>query len=469
MNKALTLVIICIFVVGVLGNNRVAIIGGGMGGSSAAYHLSKYLGDDVEIVLYERSGRLGGRVQSVTMQDITTELGGSVYHKLNYLMIELVKEFGLTAVSLGDESTGKFGIWNGEEFVFLESDWNIVTAIKALWRWGLTTLNIDGDSSSASFRWAAQYSETEPWHTIEEFLEKYNLKQFTNITLEEYFQSQGYDMLYPNEMIAGMTRVTYNLNITEISALGGLISIVGSGSDLYHVKEGNYRVAEEAAKRSGADIRFKTRVTKVSLDFEIEDENNIKKSKYIVETEHGEKEIYDAVILATPLETFKPVEIAMPLPPAANIKREYRKVYTTLVFGELNPSYFGLENVDDIPHTIMTSSDSSSPFNSIGIKEITPDGVAFVKFFSTIEFTDDILDQIFVKRFETNKHIWWAYPKLVPNLPLQPIKLDNSHFYYVNGFESALSVIEGSLVSGRNIARLLAKDWKDCNFEEFHH
>lgn len=47
-----------------LGRRRVAVIGGGLGGLSAAFFLHERLGDAIEIELFERSSRLGGIVQT---------------------------------------------------------------------------------------------------------------------------------------------------------------------------------------------------------------------------------------------------------------------------------------------------------------------------------------------------------------------------------------------------------------------
>ena len=50
---------------------RIAVIGGGVGGTTASLFLREELGDDVEITLYE-DNRIGGRLDTV-------EMGGRVY------------------------------------------------------------------------------------------------------------------------------------------------------------------------------------------------------------------------------------------------------------------------------------------------------------------------------------------------------------------------------------------------------
>ena len=45
----------------------VAVIGGGVSGLTAAYRLRQALGADISIDLYERSGRLGGLLNTTTV------------------------------------------------------------------------------------------------------------------------------------------------------------------------------------------------------------------------------------------------------------------------------------------------------------------------------------------------------------------------------------------------------------------
>ena len=53
---------------------RVAVVGGGIGGSTASLFLREELGDDVEIVLFEKD-RIGGRLSTVQVGDRFYEAG----------------------------------------------------------------------------------------------------------------------------------------------------------------------------------------------------------------------------------------------------------------------------------------------------------------------------------------------------------------------------------------------------------
>lgn len=51
----------------------------------------------------------------------------------------------------------------------------------------------------------------------------------------------------------------------------------------------------------------------------------------------------------------------------------------------------------------------------------------------------------------------WKSPVLTPTTTFPPIKLDKG-FYYVNAFDSVISTIESSIISGRNVADLLLRE-----------
>lgn len=76
---------------------KVAIVGGGVGGAATAYYLHK-ADSNAEIHLFESEQRLGGPLQEVTFEGRVVELGHPVFHKKNKLSAQLVQELGLETV-----------------------------------------------------------------------------------------------------------------------------------------------------------------------------------------------------------------------------------------------------------------------------------------------------------------------------------------------------------------------------------
>ena len=73
---------------------KVAIIGTGIGGSSAAYFIHNLLGRDASIDVFDRASKVGGRIAVIEMDDNMFESGGSVIHDSNKYMTEFCKMGG---------------------------------------------------------------------------------------------------------------------------------------------------------------------------------------------------------------------------------------------------------------------------------------------------------------------------------------------------------------------------------------
>lgn len=72
----------------------IAVIGAGIGGTSAAYYLRQKFGKDVKIHVFEK-GKVGGRLATLNVQGQEFESGGSVIHPLNLHMKRFVKDLGM--------------------------------------------------------------------------------------------------------------------------------------------------------------------------------------------------------------------------------------------------------------------------------------------------------------------------------------------------------------------------------------
>lgn len=115
---------------------RVAIVGGGAGGSSAAFfvsHLASAAGDkEVTIRIFERRDYLGGRSTIIYPFDEPlkgdggyepVEAGASIFVGANRNLVKAAKEFNLTTTPYKDSTGdgGRFGVWDGEKMVWEQS------------------------------------------------------------------------------------------------------------------------------------------------------------------------------------------------------------------------------------------------------------------------------------------------------------------------------------------------------------
>ncbi|MFC4602792.1 protoporphyrinogen oxidase [Rhodococcus kronopolitis] len=74
----------------------VAVVGGGISGLVAAYRLRGLLGPDAEIVLVEESGRLGGKLRTVTLADGAVDVGAEAFIARRPEVPALLDELGLS-------------------------------------------------------------------------------------------------------------------------------------------------------------------------------------------------------------------------------------------------------------------------------------------------------------------------------------------------------------------------------------
>ena len=95
---------------------RVAILGGGIAGLSAAYYLREATaarGEPVEIVLLERSERLGGCLETDREGDALLELGPDSLVTTKPWAMDLLRALGLEGETIGLTPGGYAGVLRG--------------------------------------------------------------------------------------------------------------------------------------------------------------------------------------------------------------------------------------------------------------------------------------------------------------------------------------------------------------------
>ncbi len=95
---------------------RIAIIGAGAGGSSAAFYLSEHL-QVAEVTIFEASGYVGGRAHTINALNDSrypVEIGASIFVEANRNLVSAAELFDLELIknspNLGglDESLGMY-------------------------------------------------------------------------------------------------------------------------------------------------------------------------------------------------------------------------------------------------------------------------------------------------------------------------------------------------------------------------
>jgi len=221
--------------------------------------------------------------------------------------------------------------------------------------------------------------------------------------------------------------------------------LIGSGSDLAHVKGGNKLIVEGLIGKVKPTLKQNSQVTVI-------ERTSADTYKLTYQTDSNlHSEEFNAVILAAPLGEISLIGVETPPKP------QYVRVFVTLVIGVVKPSYFGLTNHDDIPTYIVVSKNSQSPWTVFSTHTTVKDGAKLYKFFSPNSLENE-LNKMFESIEEKFEKAIDAYPYMPPNVTLAPIKL-GPNFYYPSAFDTVIACMEGSVLSAKNSARLLAKSW----------
>ncbi len=78
---------------------RVAVVGGGVSGLTAAYRLRRLLGDSAEIVVFEKTKTPGGKLRTAELAGVPYDVGAEAFLVRRPEMLALARELGLDVVN----------------------------------------------------------------------------------------------------------------------------------------------------------------------------------------------------------------------------------------------------------------------------------------------------------------------------------------------------------------------------------
>ena len=496
--------------------HQVAIIGAGAGGSSAAYHLRKFVDsspDDIplDIELFDSGSRIGGRTTTVNAlndERFPVELGGSIFVKINYILYNATREFGLNVKTklheTSSESQYDLGVWDGSQFVFKQSSgnswwqgyWDVA---KLLWKYGTSPIRTQRLTQSTIARFLKFYEQPIfPFSTLQEAVAKTQLLDFTARAGDEVLSKAGISDAFARDIVQASTRVNYAQNLDQIHGLETLCCMATDGA--MAVEGGNWQIFTEAVKRSEASVSLNTTVRGVIKD--------TKRGTYFITINKQEavptlRGPYDSVILAAPYQfsgiDFDPELDYLP------VSIDYVSLHVTLFTSPylLSPSFFGMPADDyrNVPSTVLTTlaeghnstSTEAHKFFSISTLRVlelnatTEDKIKspqyLYKIFSPAPLTGTFMSQLFgFDDLYTNstatdpiseipkEHITWfhekkwhSYPYEIPRNLFERIRLDGmpgsgKGIWYTSGIEPFISTMETSALMGMNVARLIVDE-----------
>ncbi|KAH3666278.1 hypothetical protein OGAPHI_004467 [Ogataea philodendri] len=418
-------------------NQRVAIVGAGAGGSSAAYHLQKFTGHAFNITVFDKNDYIGGRSTPIDFDGVAAELGASIFIQENELLANAAEVFNLTVTEgFGNESS--FAIWDGQamDYILEPSSSDILTSLRLVWRFGLYSISIvKYYQSQALDSFISDYYQTYfPWPSLNYIT---GLVKYTSQSSQKFFDSLGISDNYKS-FIQGLTRNNYSQKLPQIHSLGSLVLLTGSSS--LRISGGNNQIFQNWLKSSNADVKLNTSVTALAKD----------STGYTV-TYGSKSEHFDIVILAGPYNQLGiTTNVSVSLSDV-----EYVHLYVTLV---RSPHLLSESTYFDDPNTPqMVFTTDGDDFTYVGAIGYSSEYQEYVyKVFSFQNLDEDLLQRLFGNY--SNKYVkdWYSYPNLTPRDKFDDFKLDNN-LYYLNAIEPFLSTMETSSLAGANVAGLIAQ------------
>jgi len=462
---------------------RIAVIGGGVGGTTASLFLREELGDDVEITLYE-DNRIGGRLDTVEMGGRVYEAGGSVIHPRNMYAANLTQFLGLTRATKFPSSL-TFGLYDGNEIVFQThryrffSSW--INKFRLFFRYGLDLLTLDPWVDGV-LKWyvkiyPAQLAKTtfssvyDMYHTLSSLFD-----DLLGSTIGKYLTQLGFGERFKKEIARIAMRTNYGQDL-EIHAFVGVISLAGAQDGLWSVKDGNYHIAEKALRHSRANW-VKRRVTRV---VEPVGENTTYRVTSTDSEGASNDEHYDAVILAVPCTVHGCGGIAFEVNGIeakwTKFPHAYHRTVANFVRGKLDTKkFFGVDSLH-FPDCLYSVSEEPLIFNSIcrqvpvdfGHNPNDPRSVSELdvyKIFTRTPLTKHHIQRLFKSHSEFKIRDWLAYPdydKIPTDVEesLPSFLLDSKGgLVSINAIEASASAIEQSIIGAKNAALLVTKHLK---------
>lgn len=472
--------------------------GAGAGGSSAAYHLSKFAetaGVNVNITVFEQNGFVGGRSTTVyAYHDISkpVELGASIFVEANTILNHAVKEFNLSTSGLGAESNipgPALAVWNGQEIIYTQNGaGNLWDLAKLFWKYGLVPYRVVKLMKKVVGKFMEMYEEPLfPFASLTQAAQDTGLLAVTAATGSQYIAENGISGDFLTDIVQASTRVNYASNLNYIHGLEAMVCMAAENA--MAVEGGNWQMFDQMIKAAKASFVPYTKVTTIKFDDDSSEFNL--ESEELVDSflpafrSHG----YDEVIIATPYQFS---DLTLPHEDITIDEIPYVQLHVTLFTSPhlLSPSYFNLDPSKAAPKVILTT----LPENEEPRKG--PEGVGSPGFFSisllhgvthpytqkheylykifsaeppTNKFLAQLLDLKFEGKLEDAKisekditwmhrKLWNSYPYEWPRVTFEKIELMEG-LWYTSGMDSFISTMETNALMGKNVARLIVDKW----------
>ena len=310
---------------------NLAIVGAGIGGCLAAYFARKYL-PNLNVTIYDSQNRIGGRILTYNESGVSIELGAAFFNRFNRTLLGIINAERLKIAPVEDPKD--FAVWNGSEVVFRSNKQSFATIFSLLAKYQLSLARTFLLLRKVRGQVAKLYQEEQKNPAdIGELFESAGLDKWHKMSFLEELIERGVSQAFIDEVVTPITRVIYSQN-ADLGGFAGLSALIGVYSGpTYSLAEGNSSLPVYLANASKAAVKLGQKVDRIE---------KTSKGTYRLYTK-AEKEVFDNVIVATPLELADIEFDGLSLHGWA--PQPYQAVYRRVMRGIFDPNYFGLKKI----------------------------------------------------------------------------------------------------------------------------
>lgn len=296
---------------------KIAIIGAGIAGLSAAYQLKKA---GIQATVYEGSHRLGGRIlthyNDALQMGIHPEFGGDFIDSGHTDMISLAKEFNLELIDMYSESKAAHLVH--ETYFF---DGRHISEAEIIKEFKKIAPKLAKDAESLGEDYDTPQALVLDKMTLKEYLNSLQCKQWMK------------------DMLTAAYLAEFGLDLSEQSAINMLdmidtdtskgFKVFGDSDEKYRIKEGNSKIIEHLAESLAGNIEMKSMLTAI-VD---------KDGKYILSFKDKQDILAEYVILCLPFTMLREVKMDLKA-----MTPEKLNSINELGYGQNNKLFLGYEN-----------------------------------------------------------------------------------------------------------------------------
>ncbi|KAI7354182.1 hypothetical protein KC354_g11246 [Hortaea werneckii] len=284
----------------------VAIVGAGLAGASVAFRAYEelYPHSRIQITIYERESRFGGRIHTVGPQtefSASLELGATTFSTDDQCLTQTLRAVGLQDTVSPDfyrvpahTHWTKVPSQNQMTCDLLALSWSQLA--KRLWKYGASAWRFRNEVISTLEKWR-RYTIYRHFDTVQKGMKDLDLLPLISRNARDCLDSVNISRELQEEIVRPCVRAKLGRDLEDVH---GLPALIAAGSSTTTMVDGcNSRLIERLIKLSGAHLSLSSEVIAICRGEE---------RRYRLTIKHGSEDSqeieyveYDSVVLAGPL------------------------------------------------------------------------------------------------------------------------------------------------------------------------